>query len=103
MHEEIETMSAKNPELEPRTVTVTIDVGWATIPLRASGYYHPELDEEVIFADEAIRLDKQIERLRAFSGAFVQSTAYIPSDVHKVTSTAVFGTPMRWATTRVTA
>jgi hypothetical protein len=97
-------MSTRKPKLEPRTVTVMIDVGEVTIPLRASGYYHPELEEEIVFADEAIRLDRQIERLKTFFGTSVQSTACVPSDVHSATSTNVPGAaPMMWATTGILA
>jgi hypothetical protein len=103
VHKEIETMSANRPKLEPRTVTVAIDLGGETVELTASGYYDPEWDEEIIEAAEMIRLDKQIERLKVLSNALVVDTGYVSVVGHPVTSTDELGALMRWATTGVSA
>ena len=69
-----------NLVLEPKKINVSLNIDGYPFTILVDGYYHKELDEDIIYADESRRVDEEIERFKLIIRGWRESTKYILSE-----------------------
>ncbi len=78
-----------NPVLEPKKFDVSINIDGYPFHILVDGYYHRELDEDIIYAEESRRVDEEIERFKSTIRGWRESTKLLKSEQFLTQNTAL--------------
>jgi hypothetical protein len=61
--------------MEPRQIKISLVIEGYPFHIVVDGYYHKELDEEIVPASESIRFDNEVAKFRTYINGIKSSTS----------------------------
>jgi hypothetical protein len=76
-------------DFEPRKIEISINIEGFPFHTVADGYFHPELEEEILYADEIDRIESQIEKFKKLINGLTSETNPVSEKLNWFNNTAL--------------